>query len=218
MASPQQTAVATAAIPATARRVGLLGGTFNPVHAGHVAIAHCARQQLDLDCIVWIPTGIPPHKPLAAGASDRDRLEMVKLAIANEPSFAWSDLELRRQGQSFAIDTVAQLQREQPDVREWYWIIGLDAIRELHSWHRVGELVQLCDWIVAPRPGLAEAEEVLAEVRSQLPLRAVLLDCRPVEVSSTEIRQQLQQGKKIANAVPAEVAAYIQAHSLYRQP
>ncbi|MGK7905940.1 MAG: nicotinate (nicotinamide) nucleotide adenylyltransferase [Synechococcus sp.] len=205
-------------LPSSCRQVGILGGTFNPVHNGHVAIAEAAMQQFGLDATLWIPAGIPPHKPLAGGASNQDRLEMVKLAIADRPHFYWSDIELQRQGRSFAVETIEQLQDQYPHIRQWYWIIGADAIADLPNWHRAADITRLCTWIVAPRPDTPRTG-LLEKVQAILPhLQAEWLDCEEMEVSSSDIRQALQQERQAIDVVPAAVASYMQAHQLYASP
>ncbi len=240
MTSPLPESLAPAHLPTACKRVGILGGTFNPVHIGHVQIAHCARDRFNLDCVLWIPAGIPPHKPLAAGASNADRLEMVKRAIAAEPTFSWSDIELARQGKSYAIDTLVSLQQQYPTVSEWHWIIGLDAIRDLPTWHRATEIVRLCHWIVAPRPGDTQAStgfindlsinnlsinesgqhqpasEILKAVTDRLPhLQTTLLDCEAIAVSSTQVRDLLERSQSITGLVPEGVETFIQERQLY---
>ncbi|MEL7083283.1 MAG: nicotinate-nucleotide adenylyltransferase [Cyanobacteria bacterium P01_A01_bin.3] len=202
-------------LPDSCRRVGIFGGTFNPVHCGHVAVAQRSLQQCHLDAVLWIPAGLPPHKPLASGASNSDRLEMVKLAMANFIQFYWSDVELRRSGRSFAIDTIAQCKANYPWVREWSWIIGADAIADLPTWHRAAEVAGCCHWIVAPRPDTS-SDNLLEALQKQLPaLQATWLTDVEWAVSSSEIRQRLSQGQAIADLVPEAVSTYLLEKHLY---
>jgi nicotinate-nucleotide adenylyltransferase len=133
------------------RRVGILGGTFNPVHHGHLIMAEQALWQFNLDQVLWMPAGDPPHKPLAGGASKEDRLAMVKLAIADHERFACSDLEIRRPGPSYAIETLRCLIQEQPNT-QWYWIIGVDALRDLPQWYQAEELAPPLSVDCCPSP------------------------------------------------------------------
>lgn len=136
-------------------RLGVLGGTFNPVHWGHLLMAEAAIGQFKLDRVLWIPTYHPPHKPATELADAADRLEMIRLAIAPHPAFELSTIELERRGSSYAIDTFADLQAIYPD-SEWNWIVGLDAFQSLPRWHARQQLIPKCRWLVAPRFSLAD--------------------------------------------------------------
>ena len=150
------------------------------------------------------------------GASNRDRLEMVKLAIADCPQFYWSDIELLRQGKSFAFDTIERLQIHYPNIQQWYWIIGADAIADLHSWHRAEEVANRCHWIVAPRPNTPR-NGLMASVRSKFPhIQVSWLASSEQPISSSNIRQLLQQGKNATRCTPKAVVNYLQSHQLYR--
>ncbi|MGQ9838725.1 MAG: nicotinate-nucleotide adenylyltransferase [Cyanobacteriota bacterium] len=197
-----------------AKRIAILGGTFNPVHQGHLIMAEQALWQFHLDQILWMPAGDPPHKPLASGATTADRLAMVKLAIADHERFACSELEIRRQGRSYTIETLRHLIQEQPDT-EWYWIIGVDALRDLPQWYQAEELAQICRWIVAPRVDAGDALQVLRAVTEKLPLQAELLEAPTLTLSSTYLREQIQKGGSIRYLVPPAVEQYIRQHRLY---
>ena len=134
--------------------VGLLGGTFNPIHNGHVAIARQAREVLALDRVVFIPTGDPPHKPHETLATAKDRFEMVRLAIASDPSLSISDVEVRRSGKSYTIDTIRLLQQEYGPEARLFFLIGLDAFLEFPTWRDPATLLTLCSFVVLSRPGL----------------------------------------------------------------
>ena len=136
-------------------RLGLLGGTFNPIHNGHLAIARQTRDALALDRVLFIPTNDPPHKPNQSLAPAQDRYEMVKLAIGSDPLLAISDVELRRSGKSYSIDTVRQLQQEYGPQTQLYFLIGLDAFLDFTSWHEPATLLTLCSFIIISRPGLS---------------------------------------------------------------
>ncbi len=196
------------------RRVALLGGTFNPVHHGHLIMADRALDQFQLDQVLWIPAGDPPHKVIAPGASSADRLQMVRLAIADHPQFLCSDREIQRQGRSYTVKTLEELVQEEPET-EWHWMIGVDALADLTSWFQVERVVQLCHWIVAPRVAPQEAEQVIASVRQQLPIQAQILEAPIIEISSTFIREQVQKRGSIRYLVPPAVEDYIWTHRLY---
>ena len=135
--------------------VGLLGGTFNPIHNGHVAIAHQAREALALDRVVLIPTGDPPHKPHENLAAAKARFEMVRLAIASDPSLSISDVEVRRSGKSYTNETIRHLQQEYGPEARLFFLIGLDAFLEFPTWRDPATLLTLCSFVVLSRPGLS---------------------------------------------------------------
>jgi len=216
--------------------VGLLGGTFNPIHNGHVAIARQAREVLALDRVVLIPTGDPPHKPHENLAAAKDRFEMVRLAIASDRSLSISDVEVRRSGKSYTIDTIRLLQQEYgPDAR-LFFLIGLDAFLEFPTWRDPATLLTLCSFVVLSRPGLsfqalsglplipsiphASLVELDAgrSVRLDVPVGAQSLICLrlpPNSVSASDIRARIAQGAPTAKLLPPVVESYILQHHIY---
>src|SRR5258706_4232754 len=136
-------------------RLGLLGGSFNPLHNGHLAIARQTRKALGLDQVLFVPTGLPPHKPNGSLAPAKDRYEMVRLAIASDPSLAISDVEVRRPGKSFSIDTIRLLQQEYGAETQLFFLIGLDAFLDFPSWREPQTLLELCRFVILSRPGLS---------------------------------------------------------------
>jgi nicotinate-nucleotide adenylyltransferase len=191
------------------KRVGLFGGSFDPVHKAHVALARVALSELGLDEVRWIPAGRPWQKARQL-ASPTDRAAMVKLAIADEPRFVLDRCEIDRSGASYTLDTVRELQAAQPGA-EWFLIIGQDQYAVLHTWLGWQKLLARVTLAVAGRPGAAA--EVHADVM-QMPHRTVALPM--MDVSSTDIRQRLARGEGIDQLVPPEVARYIDRHHLYR--
>ena len=197
------------------RRVGLLGGTFNPVHAGHLSIAREALVLFDLDAVWFIPCAVPPHKPVGNLAANEDRLAMLQLAIAGEPRFAALSLEFERPGKSYTVDTLRALQALHPGTG-FVFIIGADTLPELHTWHKPLELLSLVRIVTLARPGCLPdpaalhlpppwPERLLADIRTGTPL----------EVSSRDIRAKIAAGQPVT-LVPAAVIRYIQEHNLYR--
>ena len=216
--------------------VGLLGGTFNPIHNGHVAIARQAREVLALDRVVLIPTGDPPHKPHENLAAAKDRFEMVRLAIASDPSLSLSDVEVRRSGKSYTIDTIRLLQQEYGPEARLFFLIGLDAFLEFPTWQDPATLLTLCSFVVLSRPGLsfqalsglplippiplASLVELDAgrSVRLDVPVGAQSLICLrlpPNSVSASDIRARIAQGAPTANLLPPMVESYILQHHIY---
>ncbi|MEG4392855.1 nicotinate (nicotinamide) nucleotide adenylyltransferase [Microcoleus sp. BROC3] len=139
-------------------KIAILGGTFDPVHWGHVLVAQTAASQFNLDRVIWVPDRSPPHKWRPNLASFEQRREMLALAIADRPDFLLSPPEANPRGSSFAIDTLLYLQKLYPGDDRWYWIIGSDALLTLPKWHRCMEIAGLCDWLVAPRPTQGDPE------------------------------------------------------------
>lgn len=195
-------------------RLGVLGGTFDPVHNGHVAAAEAAAECAELDEVVFVPAGDPPHRP-AAEATPQQRLEMCRLAVADDSRFAVSDVEVRRDGPSYTLDTLLALRGENPHA-ELFLILGWDAASQLRSWHRPDEVLSLAPIVVVSRPGRGAPDE--ADLRSAgLDPARIVLCARPTPaVSGSEIRRALAAGKSIGGMVPAAVERYIAAHRLYR--
>jgi nicotinate-nucleotide adenylyltransferase len=192
-----------------ARRVGLFGGSFDPVHKAHLALARAALAELRLDQVRWIPAGRAWQKsrPLT-GAEDREA--MLRLAIAGEPRFVLDRAEIERPGPSYTLDTVRSLAAAQP-ATQWFLIIGHDQYAGLHTWNGWQELLSLVTLAVANRPG--QRQEVHDDVR-RFAHRVVPLPM--LDISATDIRQRVSEGRDISMLVPPEVARYIDSHRLYR--
>ena len=189
-------------------RIGLFGGTFNPVHQGHLLLAEGAREQLLLDQLLWIPANAPPHKPLEGNATPEERCRMVELAIAGHPAFRLSRIELDRPAPSYTIETVRQLQAQSPDKNtDWFFLIGSDLVETLPTWRESDALRRLVQFVVIPRPGALPADYP-ADVK-QLPIKTP-------DLCAADIRRQVREGKSIAGSVPEPVHRYIQERRLYR--
>ena len=219
-------------------RLGLLGGSFNPVHNGHLAIARQTREALGLDQVLFIPTSQPPHKPNNSLAPAQNRYEMVHMAIASDPTFAISDVEIRRPGKSYTIDTVRLLQQEYGPQTQLFFLIGLDAFLDFPSWRDPQTLLTLCRFVVLSRPGLSFRSlstvallppipyPSLADLdagrisRIEAPLGEQGLICLklpPCPVSASDIRARIRQGLPAANQLPPLVESYILHHHLYQE-
>ncbi|HXE76538.1 MAG TPA: nicotinate-nucleotide adenylyltransferase [Candidatus Xenobia bacterium] len=198
-----------------ALRIGILGGTFDPVHTGHLAVARAARRRFRLDLVYFIPCGLPPHKPRRKLSPFLHRFTMVALACAGEPAFAPSLLEagadLRGEHVTYSIDTVRRLRRMRPRAR-LYFLLGADALLLLPQWKNIGQLVRLCEFVVAARPGIDRRK--LARVA--VPNATVhFLGGVDVDVSASQIRRAARRGRSLAGLVPASVADYISKMALY---
>ena len=190
--------------------VGILGGTFNPIHLGHLLIAQDALEQAGLARVLLIPTAVPPHKSLAGNVSATQRLRLLKLAIGSDKRFAVDDLEIRRGGKSYSIETLTELRDRWP-AADFYFIIGADSLQELPEWYQVERLVKLCRFLVFARPGyVAKPARRLAGLRYQL------FSTHPCEIASREIRERLARRQSIRYLVPEPVRRYIERQQLYQ--
>lgn len=195
-------------------RIGILGGTFHPIHQGHLDMALSAQQTLHLDEVWLMVDRIPPHKELPEGATDAQRLEMVRLATAPYPGLVASDFELAREGKSYTAHTLSLLKEERPEA-ELYFMMGSDMLRTLHTWYHPETICQCAKLVCICRQG-EEGGEAEAAQRLQEAYGAEVILLPPVrEVSSTEIRQRVQEGLPITHLVPMAVAEYICAQGLY---
>jgi nicotinate-nucleotide adenylyltransferase len=194
-------------------RIGVLGGTFDPIHVGHVAAARAAMDCARLDRVIFMPTGRPPHRPPAA-ASAEHRLEMTRLATADEERFDVSDLELRRSGASFTSDTLRELRALYPH-GELFLILGWDAARLFSSWHEPDQVCAMATIVVVARPGSGSPEaSELEEAGLGGPDTILCLEHTP-NVSASAIREDVKRGRSIAGKVPPAVENYIASHNLY---
>ena len=195
------------------RRIGLFGGSFDPVHHAHLALARAALRELALDEVRWIPAGQPWQKtrPLTDSAH---REAMVALAIEGEPRFVLDPIELQRAGPSYMLDTVRELQAAQPGA-QWFLLLGQDQHAGLPSWHGADELVQRVTLAVAARPGApVEPQGGPDQMPAGVTVHPVTLP--PMDVSSTELRARCAAGQPIGHLGPEKVASYIEEHGLYR--
>lgn len=189
--------------------IGIMGGTFDPVHIAHLAIAERAREQLALERVLFVPTWIPPHKPGNGGATDRavHRLAMLRLALADHPAFAIEECELKRGGTSFTIDTLRDLVARLADGTRLHLIIGADNYRIFSSWRAADEILRLSTVGVYDRPGCPAGELGPGFARIEGPT---------FDLTSTWIRGQVARGASIRYLVPDPVRRYIAEHGLYQ--
>ncbi len=201
---------------ATKRRLGLFGGTFDPIHVGHLIMAAEAVAQLDLDEVLFLPAGQPPHKPGQAISPDRDRSAMIELAIAGREMFTLSRIDLDQDGPSYSAELVERVASMEAGA-ELFFIIGSDSLRDFHTWFEPSRITARATIAVLPRPGAGyDLDTVLRQVPS-LRDRLELLTMPLIAISSTEIRQRAAAGEPYWYQVPVEVEAYIEMRSLYRQ-
>ena len=211
-------------------KIGLFGGTFDPIHFGHLRSAEEVRQAFRLDRIIFIPTSIQPLKRGSASAAE-DRLKMIRLATADKRAFAVSDIEVRRPGKSFTIDTLRAFAARRPKA-EMFFIIGMDAFREIGRWKDFKELFALANFIVTSRPGSRGRtggaiipvaarkafwyDRARGSFRHESGKHIYFLKLTDIAISASEIRERVKRGKSIRYLVPAKVERYIGQRGLYR--
>jgi nicotinate-nucleotide adenylyltransferase len=202
------------------RHIGLLGGTFDPIHYGHLVIAEEVRYVLHLDEMVFIPTGQPPHKPGRIVTAAQYRVAMLELAIASNPHFAISLIDVERSGPSYTVDTLRQLRKEWGTNTALYFVIGWDSLQELHTWHdSAGLLEQLTYLVAVRRPGYVEEPGYNELLEAQLPgiqQRLLVIPAPQLDISATDLRQRVAEGRPIKYQTPEAVEQYIAQHGLYR--
>ncbi len=221
------------------QRIGIFGGTFNPVHTGHLRIATEIKEHFSLDSIIFIPTGLPPHKESEKVIESVHRLQMVKFATAPFKHFTVSPIEVERSDMSYSVDTIKVLRKQMADKAELYFIVGIDAFLDFNTWKDTDELLTLCHFIVIPRPGHKFAE--LKKLEMPLLHNIALIDLEqldrgeinrisiplteryflflewmtPCDISSTELRRLIKEGREVKNLLPESVLLYIMENSLY---
>jgi nicotinate-nucleotide adenylyltransferase len=200
--------------------LGVLGGTFDPIHNGHVAAARAAQEALKLDEIVLVPSHIPPHRAHPAGATSEQRFTMAQLASAEQPGWSTSRIELDRAGRSYTYDTLIEL-KEQLGGRQFFFILGADAFAEIATWSRYPAVLDLSNFVVVSRPGitldsLRERVPSAFGLRPTAETRVILVDAHTPDISATDIRRRVRDGDSIRGLVPAAVEHYISDHRLYR--
>lgn len=198
-------------------KLGILGGTFNPVHYGHLLMAERAREALGISKIIFMPTGNPPHKDLKTVATADDRLKMVELAVGNDDNFIVSKLEIDREGKTYTVDTLKQLKAQYGEDTQIFFIIGADVLMDLPKWRSAGEVANLCKFAAIQRAGYNKEEfakqaqylyeEFGAEIEEvEMPI---------IDISSTDIRSRLSDNLSIKFMLPDNVIKYIVEKGLY---
>lgn len=191
---------------------GILGGTFDPVHLGHLMLAYEAMSQLSLDLVYFIPNGTPPHKNGHSFCPAEHRYRLVELAVQGEARFVPLRIEIEKSGPAYAVDTLSTLRKGLEPGDEVYFIVGSDAFAELDTWKDAHRVVQLCRFAVARRPEAGPAPRPAVCP----PERAVFLNVPQLEISSTDIRRRMAEGRPVAYMLPEKVLKYITDHHLYR--
>lgn len=198
-------------------RVGIMGGTFNPIHLGHVIAGNCALEQYHLDKVLFMPTKTPPHKPASEIADGIHRANMVERAIQENPQFVLSCLELEREGVTYTVDTLRALHQMQEDC-EYYFIIGADSLFSFQTWKEPAEILKLATVLVASRYGLPreKLEGQIAILKKQYGGVIEVIEIPTIGISSSELRDKVRTKKSIQYLVDEKVRIYIQENGLYR--
>ena len=198
------------------QKIGIMGGTFDPIHMGHLVMAEAVRMDYDLAKVIFIPTGTSPHKQGMTVTPALDRYIMTMMATYSNPYFFVSPIERDRPGPSFTIDTVRALIAEYGDGTEFYFLTGTDTVLELHTWNNIDELLELCHFVAASRPGqTASIAEEIKRLGPKAKGRVHRLTTPELEISSTDIRERVRLGKSIRYFVPENVENYIHKEGLY---
>lgn len=198
------------------KKYGIFGGSFNPIHYGHLMICEYIKEEMGLDKVIFIPTGNPPHKDL--GVSAEDRYEMVRLAISPNPDFEISDIETTRVNLSYTVDTIRELKKIYKE-EKLYFLIGLDSLFQLKTWKKIGDLSQEIEFVVALRPGYIDKEEINREIdflRDNFGTRINLIKTPLYEISSTDLRDRIHEGKSLRYLIPKKVLNYIEESGFYK--
>ena len=202
--------------PSRPRRIGVLGGTFDPVHNGHLYVADALRAALGLERVVWVPAGLPPHKTGQIVSQDRDRLAMLEQALAGSATNEIDTIDIDRTGPSYTADTLESLAERFSSAR-LFFLMGEDSLRDLPTWHDPERLLRFAELAVAARPGVdADLESVARQVPA-VRRRVHLVPTEEIPISSSEIRQRVRENRSIHGLVPAAVEAYIRDRGLYIQ-
>lgn len=198
-------------------KVGVMGGTFDPVHNGHLTIAEEARRKLDLHGVIFIPAGQPWLKSDSIISPAADRLAMVQLAIEPYPYFSLSRIEIDREGPSYTLDTMERLTSELGSGTRLFFLMGWDCLEQLPKWYKIKRLIDLCTLVAMPRPGYTMPDlRILDKKIPGISRKIIMLDSPRIDISATVIRECVAGGKPITGLVPSGVADYIRQKRLYR--
>jgi len=189
------------------KRVGILGGTFNPIHIGHLTIAQMVREQMKLDKVLFIPSNLPPHKSKKYVVSAKDRYHMVRLAIQGNPHFEISDFEINKEGKSYSIETVSYFRDLFGRSTKFFFIIGSDLLPTLQTWRRISEIERIVSFVAVHRPGFKEK-------RSKVKVKLITIP--GLQTSSSYVRHRITLGKTVKYLVPDDIIRYIADKKLYR--
>ncbi len=198
-------------------KIGIMGGTFDPIHYGHLVLAEQIRTQFELDRVVFIPAGRPPHKQDMDITSSHHRYSMTLLATITHPYFEVSKIEIENKNVSYTINTIRKLKSMYNSNTELYFITGADALNELETWKEPEELLKLCRFVAATRPGIdvKKLKEKIEYLNKKYNSQIIITDVPALAISSTDIRKRIKSGKSIKYIIPETVEHYIYKNNLY---
>ncbi len=205
--------------PGALRKLGIMGGTFDPIHYGHLVTAEAVRSEFNLDQVLFVPSGLPPHKEVSSVTPATDRYLMTVLATLTNPYFEVSRVDIDRPGVTYTVDTLTDLRREYGPQVEFYFITGADALSEIFSWKNAEELVRGCIFVGATRPGFTQ-DHWTAEVEEFYHRNAAsfrFIEVPALAISSTDLRRRVREGRSLRYLTPEEVVFYIKKNGLYRR-
>ena len=200
-------------------KIGILGGTFDPIHNGHLTVAATVREKLSLDEVIFVPAGQPWQKADRDVSPVEDRLEMVRLAIEGWPGYRLSSIEAHRSRDTYSLETLTEIRRHRHlgEGDEVYFVLGWDSLAQFPGWYAPERIIRLCKLAAVPRPGYPRPDvSAMEKAVPGVSQRVVLLDEPHVDISASQIRGLVAAGRPIADLVPAAVAEYIEEHGLYR--
>jgi len=200
-------------------KIGVLGGTFDPIHNGHLAIAEEARSYLNLNEVIFLPAGQPWMKSDRSISPARHRTAMIGLALQARPYFKSSTIEIEHQGPSYSVNSMAELKAQAVEPTDWYFILGWDNLSKIPQWREPAKLIEMCFLAAVPRPGYERPN--MKKLEAALPgisKKVILMDKPRLEISATDIRNKVAQGIPISGLVPEAVEKYIRENGLYRKP
>jgi nicotinate-nucleotide adenylyltransferase len=196
--------------------IGVMGGTFDPIHNGHLAVAEEVRSRLDLAEVLFVPAGQPWLKASSPISAAEHRIQMVRLAIADKPHLKLSTMEIERSGATYTVDTIAELQAQLGAENDLFFILGWDSLAELPQWKEPSRLITMCHLVVVPRPGYPRPDlKALEALIPGLSQRVILMDKPEMDISASEIRDRVARGLSISHLVPKLVESYIKRYKLY---
>lgn len=198
------------------KKVGIMGGTFNPIHYGHLFLAENAYEQLGLDKVLFMPTKNPPHKAKPNAVTDQQRVDMISLAISDNPHFDLSTLELEREGTTYTADTLTILNERHPEV-EYYFLVGTDSLFMMQDWYKPQTIFDLCTVVVAGRDNVdkEQIDQHIKFLNTMYQARIIALQMPTIQIASAVIRERIGKSKTVRYYVPAGVMDYIMRNSLY---
>jgi len=199
------------------QRIGVIGGTFDPIHYGHLAAAEEARVRVNLEKVLFAVAGLPPHKLDEEVTPVEHRLAMVQLGIFSNPDFELSRVDVDRSGPSYTVDTISILQEQWGQGTEMFFILGLDSLVEVPTWHEPERLIQLCHLVAVARPGFEVDMRQLEDSVPGISSRVEIIGMPEVDISSSDLQRRVREGLPIRYQVPEEVERYIREHRLYQQ-